>query len=213
MMGMSAFRGQSGACAGGSRSAPSGCDSRISRCPCEGQRAPSVGGTTKCTSLDPGQADISCALQYGPKEKKTMRTANTESRATPQMLARRAFLGRFLRGSASDADPYSRRIPRERIALLKDIGLRWEHRLLPGAVPALRASEACAGHGICASVCPTGALRRRIRRARAKLDLPAHGKDAPFSPPDFQPGAMRHERAREGRSRTAGEPGPASVEH
>jgi ferredoxin len=52
------------------------------------------------------------------------------------------------------------RILPERIPLLKDIALRWEHQLPEGAIPWLSVSEDCLDHGICASVCPTGALRR-----------------------------------------------------
>lgn len=69
--------------------------------------------------------------------------------------ARRAFLS----GSLAGLNPRLARVPAERIALLKEIALRWEHRLPEGALPELRASDACVGHGVCASVCPTGALR------------------------------------------------------
>lgn len=77
----------------------------------------------------------------------------------PGIPGRRAFLAGLLGESRSDADCRAPRIPAERIALLRDIALRWEHRLPEGAVPELRASDACAGHGVCATVCPTGALR------------------------------------------------------
>ena len=70
--------------------------------------------------------------------------------------ARRAFLS----GSLSHPNPRLPRLPAERIALLKEIVLRGERRLPEGAIPNLRASNACEGHGVCASVCPNGALRR-----------------------------------------------------
>ena len=73
--------------------------------------------------------------------------------------ARRAFLGRFFGDPQSFPSSAPHPIPAERIALLKEIALRWEHQLPERAVPALRAGDACVGHGICASVCPTGALR------------------------------------------------------
>jgi len=88
-----------------------------------------------------------------------MREPRNASPSTPVIPGRRAFLAGLLGESPSDADCRLPRIPAERIALLRDIVLRWEHRLPEGAVPELRASDACAGHGVCATVCPTGALR------------------------------------------------------
>ena len=85
------------------------------------------------------------------------------------MPARRAFL----RGSLAGLNPRLARIPAERIALLKEIAQRWERRLPEGAVPALRATDACANHGICAAACPTGALRRFHRPGRAGLAFDA----------------------------------------
>ena len=76
------------------------------------------------------------------------------------MPARRAFLSGLFRGARTDPKLQARRIPAARIALLKDIASRWEPRLALGVVPVLRAADACVGHGVCASVCPTGALRR-----------------------------------------------------
>jgi ferredoxin len=89
------------------------------------------------------------------------------------MPARRAFLGRLLGDLPSDAQPQLPRIPAERIALLKEIALRWEYRLPQGAIPRLRATERCAGHGICASVCPTGALRAFEAEAFQGLEFDA----------------------------------------
>lgn len=85
-----------------------------------------------------------------------MSVARSASRTTPLMPARRAFLG----GSVTDTKPQPERLSAERIALLKEIALCWERRLPEGAVPELRSSNACANHGVCAAVCPTGALRR-----------------------------------------------------
>ena len=87
----------------------------------------------------------------------------SELKNTPQstsmLPARRAFLASLLGDPGSDPEAKARRIPAERIALLKEIAQRWEHRLPEGAVPALRAGDACIGHAVCASVCPTGSLR------------------------------------------------------
>ncbi len=89
-----------------------------------------------------------------------MRTANASPRAAPQVPARRAFLARFLQEPVFESHRCRSRLSAERIALLRDIALRWEQRLPQGAVPELRVSGDCLDHGICASVCPTGALRR-----------------------------------------------------
>jgi ferredoxin len=87
--------------------------------------------------------------------------------------ARRAFLAAFLGHDAGEPAGHAGRIPAERIALLKEIALRWERRLPEGAIPELRAGEACAGHGVCASVCPTGALRRFEEPGLAGLEFSA----------------------------------------
>ena len=84
-----------------------------------------------------------------------MASSNSSSAALPLRPTRRAFLS----GSIAGLNPRLARIPAERIALLKEIAQRWEHRLPKGAIPQLRATDACAGHSVCASVCPTGALR------------------------------------------------------
>jgi len=89
------------------------------------------------------------------------------------MPARRAFLAGVLGDALSDPNPQFRRIPAERIALLREIALRWEQRLPAGAIPELRAGDACAGHGVCASVCPTGALRRFYEPGLAGLEFDA----------------------------------------
>lgn len=79
----------------------------------------------------------------------------SQSRGPGINPARRAFLT----GSVSGLNPRAACLPAKRIALLKQIALRWEHGLPAGKNPELRATDACLGHGVCASVCPTGALR------------------------------------------------------
>ncbi len=91
----------------------------------------------------------------------------------PAMPQRRAFFGRILREGSAGSGSGLRRVPAERIVLLRDVALRWERRLPEGAVPALRASGSCADHGICASVCPAAALRRYEAPQARGLDFDA----------------------------------------
>lgn len=75
--------------------------------------------------------------------------------AAPEIPQRRAFLS----GALPRLDPRFAGLSAERLALLKDIAHRCEQRPPAGASPLLRANETCAGHGVCVSVCPTGALK------------------------------------------------------
>ena len=88
-----------------------------------------------------------------------MSVATAAADRSRMMPSRRAFLTGVLGGRAGASASSYRQIPAERIASLREIALRWETRLPQGAVPELRAGAACVGHGVCASVCPTGALR------------------------------------------------------
>jgi ferredoxin len=73
---------------------------------------------------------------------------------------RRNFLQHCLRGAFRSPAPHHPDISPERIALLREIAQRSARWLPAGAVPALHASSACVGHGVCIAACPTGALRR-----------------------------------------------------
>lgn len=78
-----------------------------------------------------------------------------------QRRARRAFLGRLLEpGNRTDPPPATGK-DRRRVDFLhrlRRISARWNAPLPPGAHPAVRIGEQCCNHGMCASVCPTGAL-------------------------------------------------------
>ena len=73
---------------------------------------------------------------------------------------RRALLGRLLGDAAPGFSVGRGPLPAARIALVREIAARSGSALPAGAVPEVFASDACVGHGVCTSVCPTGALRR-----------------------------------------------------
>lgn len=107
-----------------------------------------------------------------PGKREIMSDWPSAPRSLPALLARRAFLAGLVGHPGSDPGVRGR-IPAERIALLKEIALRWERRLPEGAIPELRASSSCIGHGVCASVCPTGALRSFERPGVQGLEFDA----------------------------------------
>jgi Pyruvate/2-oxoacid:ferredoxin oxidoreductase delta subunit len=86
---------------------------------------------------------------------------------------RREFLRALL--PESGADVLDRRAPMaaEQIALLKEVAARWDGRLAPGAIPQIEVSDTCAHHGVCASVCPTAALRTYAGEGHAGLEFDA----------------------------------------
>lgn len=84
---------------------------------------------------------------------------------------RRAFL-RAILGTSGPADS-PRPLPADRIALLRQVAVRWEGTLPLGAIPEIRISDACANHGVCAAVCPTRALRRYADEGYAGLEFEA----------------------------------------
>ena len=90
--------------------------------------------------------------------------------AEPVDRSRRALLAR-IRAVTPDAQPPSPsltseweyvRIPRREraIAALAALADRWSREVPVSVFPDMRASEACALHGVCVAVCPTGALTR-----------------------------------------------------
>lgn len=84
---------------------------------------------------------------------------------------RRAFFRAVLRTSLPGPADSRRPLPADRIALLRQVAARWEGRLAPGAIPEIQVSDACADHGVCAAVCPTGALRRYAGEGYAGLEF------------------------------------------
>jgi ferredoxin len=82
---------------------------------------------------------------------------------------RRAFLRTIL--GVPHGGNVPRRLPAERIALLRQLAARWDGKLAPGAVPDIQVSESCAQHGVCAAVCPTNALRPYAAEKYAGLEF------------------------------------------
>lgn len=102
-----------------------------------------------------------------------MRAAKSlNSRAGPSP-ERRAFFSRLL--ATGDSAGTDRRHPlsAERIALLREVAARWKGTLPAGSVMALQVGEACAHHGGCIAVCPTGALRSYSNGGVAGLEFDA----------------------------------------
>lgn len=86
---------------------------------------------------------------------------------------RRAFLGTILRTSPFKATGPGTALSARQIGLLKDIAARWQGRLPLGTLPDIRVTDACAHHGTCAAVCPTGALRQYADESAAGLEFQA----------------------------------------
>jgi ferredoxin len=85
--------------------------------------------------------------------------------------ARRAFFKAFLGDSPATADAFHQPLQAQQIALLKEVAAQWRSPLPRGALPRIEVSEACANHGNCAAVCPTGALRAYRAEAVAGLEF------------------------------------------
>jgi ferredoxin len=96
--------------------------------------------------------------------------ARQRAQETGVDAGRRDFFRRFL-GHSPDAAKGHRVLPAERLALVKDIAARWRGALPQGAIPRLEASDACAHHGVCVAVCPTGAVRPYSGAAQAGLEF------------------------------------------
>ncbi len=61
--------------------------------------------------------------------------------------------------------------PRRRLRLYEELRALTGHGHNPATLPRLSVSEACQGHGICAALCPTGALERRTDSGISALFL------------------------------------------
>lgn len=112
---------------------------------------------------------------------KTIPESKLESR-----VSRRGFLRRLggeaisararINGAPSPAvsSPLIERIrPRRRLRLYEELRALTGHGHSPATLPRLSVSEACQGHGICAALCPTGALERRADSGISTLFLKA----------------------------------------
>lgn len=63
--------------------------------------------------------------------------------------------------------------PRRRLRLYEELTALTGQGHTPATLPRLSVSDACQGHGICAALCPTGALRRQTDNGASTLFLEA----------------------------------------
>jgi Fe-S-cluster-containing hydrogenase component 2 len=110
-----------------------------------------------------------------PKLARQFAAGHSRDDSSDRRRARRRFLQRFskpaVRPARAPHDTASRR--RAELAVLARIAATHDAALPARAFPAVRASEACRDHAVCAAICPTGALGRYDAGGVRGLDFTA----------------------------------------